>query len=245
MQSGIVQGSVRNASGSALGDAVIRLINGDDRFTSTNPNGHFFFNHVSPGESVLLVSRAGYYDLQLKEEISPNSSRVVLPESQPICEGALFGQVIVLDARYGGEERGIPPGSADINPAVVNALSEMLRIAGAKVYLIRKKDQNIPVSKRVAAVNTIKDNRYYLRIDHGSWADHAPSVVAAHYPGNQVAECFVKSILEFLDLGGDELSKETFQDPDSPEIRSTNKIALSLEIRSINHPTFEITGSRA
>ncbi len=245
IQGGIVQGSVRNATGSALGDAEIRLINGEERTTSTDPNGHFFFNHVSPGESVLLVSKTGYYDLQLKEEILPNRSRLVLPELHPICEGALVGQVLALDARYGGDERGIPPGAADINLAVVNALSEMLRIAGANVYLIRKKDRKIPVSKRVAAVNAIKENGYYLRIDHGSWTDHASSVVAAHYPGNQVAERFVKSILEYLDLGAEESPKETLQDPVSPEIRSTNKIALSLDIRSINHPTLGIAGSRA
>ena len=245
IQGGIVQGSVQDATGSALGDAEIRLINGEERTSSTDPNGHFFFNHVSPGESVLLVSKTGYYDLQLKEEILPNRSRLVLPELHPICEGALVGQVLALDARYGGDERGIPPGAADINLAVVNALSEMLRIAGAKVYLIRKKDRKIPVSKRVAAVNAIKENGYYLRIDHGSRTDHASSVVAAHYPGNQVAERFVKSILEYLDLGAEESPKETLQDPVSPEIRSTNKIALSLDIRSINHPTLGIAGSRA
>ena len=169
IQGGIVQGSIRNVTGSALGDAVIRLINGEERTTSTDPNGHFFFNHVSPGESVLLVSKAGYYDLQLKEEISPNRSWVILPELHPICDGALIGQVIVLDARYGGDERGIPPGAADINLAVVNALSEMLRIAGAKVYLIRKKDENMPVSKRVASVNAIKENGNCL-VQFGTYA---------------------------------------------------------------------------
>ena len=72
---------------------------------------------------MLMVSKAGYYDLRLIEEISPNRPRVVRPELHPICEGALVGQVSVLDFRYGGEERGIPPGAADINLAVVNALS--------------------------------------------------------------------------------------------------------------------------
>ena len=75
----------------------------------------------------------------------------------------------MLDARYGGDERGIPPGAADFNLAVVNALSEMLRIAGAKVYLIRKKDDNIPVSKRVAAVNAIKENGNCL-VQFGTYA---------------------------------------------------------------------------
>ncbi len=245
IQGGIVQGRVRNATGSPLGDAAIRLMNGEERITSTDPNGHFFFSHVYPGERVFLASKAGYYIHELKDEVTPNRAWVIHPELHPICEGALIGQVLVLDARYGGTERGTPPGAADINLAVVNALSEILRVAGAKVYLIREGDRKIAVSDRVATVNAIKENGYYLRIDHGGWTERGPSVVAAHYPGNQVAERYVRSILEYLDFGAAESSKETVQDPDSPEIRSTNKIALSLEIRSINHPTFGIVGSRA
>ena len=245
IQGGIVQGSVRNATRSTLGDATIRLTNGEDRITSTDPNGHFFYNHVSPGEAALLVSKVGYYNLQLKEEVVSNRTWVIHPELYPICEGALIGQVFVLDARYGGDERGTPAGAADVNLAVVNALSEMLGIAGAKVYLIRKDDRRLAVPRRVAAVNAIKDNGYYVRIDHSSWTERAPSVVAAHYPGNQVAARYVRSVLENLSLGNVETSSETLQDSKSPEIRSTNKIALTLEIRSINHPTFGIVGSRA
>ena len=245
IQGGIIQGRVRNATGSALGDATIRLMKGEERITATDSNGHFFYNHVSPGETSLLVSKAGYYNLQMKEEVLPNRALVIHPGLHPICEGALVGQVFVLDARYGGTERGTPPGTAQVNLAVVNALSEMLKIAGARVYLIRKEDQTIAVSKRVAAVNAIKENGYYLRIDHGNRTNHGPSVVATHYPGNQVAARYVQSILEYLVLGDSKTSNETLQDPDSPEIRSTNKIALTLEIRSINHSAFEIAGSHA
>jgi hypothetical protein len=181
----------------------------------------------------------------MKEELLPNRALVIHSELYPICEGALVGQVFVLDARYGGTEQGTPPGPAQVNLAVANALSEMLKIAGARVYLIRKEDQKFAVSKRVAAVNAIKENGYYLRIDHGNRTNHGPSVVATHYPGNQVASRYVRSILENLSLGKVETSNETLQDSKSPEIRSTNKIALTLEIRSSNHPTFGIVGSRA
>ena len=245
IQGGIVQGRVKNATGNTLGDATIRLVKGEERITSTDSNGHFFYNHVSPGEAVLLVSKAGYYSLQLREHVVSNRARIIHPKLQPICEGALIGQTFVLDARYGGAERGTPPGAADINLAVVNALGEMLRTAGAKVYLIRKTDREIAVPARVAAVNAIQENGYYLRIDHGNWTDHGPSIVAAHYPGNQVAERYVQSVLEYLLFGNSKTSNQTLQDPVSPEIRSTNKIALTLEIRSINHPTLGITGSRA
>ena len=245
IQGGIVQGMVRNATGSVLRDVTIKLTNGGDRTTMTDPNGHFFYNHVPPGEAVLLVSKAGYYNLQLKERVASNRTRVLHPKLQPICNGALIGKVFVLDARYGGVERGTPPGAADINLAVVNVLSEMLEVAGARVYRIRTDDRKIAVPKRVATVNAIQDNGYYLRIDHGEWADHGPSVVAAHHPGNQVAERYAQSILEYLLLGYSKVLNETKRDPVTPEIRSTNKIALTLEIRSINHPALGIAGSHA
>ena len=120
---------------------------------------------------MLSVSKAGHNNLQLKEKVASNRARVIHPKLEPICNGALIGKVFVLDARYGEAERGTPPGAADINLAVVNMLSEMLEVAGAKVYRIRKDNRKIAVPKRVAAVNAIQDNGYYLRIDHRDWAD--------------------------------------------------------------------------
>ena len=73
---GIVQGRVQNTAGSASEDATIRLIGSEDRITSTDPNSHFIYNHVSPGETVLLVSKAGYYNLQIKGCVVPNRAWV-------------------------------------------------------------------------------------------------------------------------------------------------------------------------
>lgn len=244
IQSGIVQGRVANAAGSVLRDVAVRLTNSDDKTTLTDPNGHFFFNLVPPGEAVLSISKAGYYNLQLKEKVASNRAWVIHPKLEPVCNGALIGKVFVLDARYGGAERGTPPGAADINLAVVNVLSEMLEVAGAKVYRIRKDDRKIAVPNRVAAINATKDNGYYLRIDHGYWADNGPSVVVAHHPGNQVAERYAQSILDYLLLGYSNGLNESKRDPVTPEIRSTNKTALTLKIRSINHPDLGIAGSR-
>ena len=64
-----------------------------------------------------------------------------------------------------------------------------------------------------------------------------PSVGAGYYPGNQVAERYVQSILGYLLFGDSKASVEVLQDSNSPEIRSTIKISLTLETRSINHPT--------
>lgn len=242
MSSGIVQGSVRDVSGNIIADADVQLVRTENRTTTTNPDGHFFFNNVSPGNTTLNVSKAGYYNLRLQTDVRSNGAQVFQPQLYPIADGILIGKVFVLDARYGGSERGTRAinsvVSADLNLAVAKALKEMLTLAGASVYLIREKDEKIPVSKRVKAINAIKRDGYYLRIDHGVWVKGEPSVIATGYPGNQVAENYLKAILEGFNMSLLQTPVETFGDEESPEIRSTNKIALALEIRSINHPYF-------
>ena len=237
IRGGIVQGSVRDVSGNIIADTTVQLKN---RATTTNPDGHFFFNNVSPGNTTLNVSKTGYYNLRLKTDTRSNSAQVLQPQLHPIADGTLIGKVFVLDARYGGSEQGTPAinsvVSADLNLAVVKALKEMLTLAGASVYLVRERDERIPVSKRVKAINAIKQDGYYLRIDHGVWTEGESSVIATGYPGNQVAENYLKAILEGFNMSLLQTPVETFGDERSPEIRSTNKIALALEIRSINHP---------
>jgi N-acetylmuramoyl-L-alanine amidase len=240
IRGGIVQGSVRNVSGSAIVDAAVQLVRKKNITTTTNPDGHFFFNNISPGDAILNVSKAGYYNLRMETNATSNSAQVLHPQLYPIADGTLIGAVFVLDARHGGSERGTPVinsvALADINLAVVKVLKEMLELAGASVYLVREKDEKIPVSKRVKTINAVKHDGYYLRIDHDAWIEGEPSVIATGYPGNQIAENYLKAILEGFNTSLFQTPIETFGDEESPEIRSTNKIALALEIRSINHP---------
>ena len=239
IRGGIVQGSVRSVSESAIADAAVQLIR-KNLTTMTNPDGHFFFGNISPGKAVLNVSKTGYYNLRLETNASSNSAQILQPQLHPIADGTLIGKVFVLDARYGGTEQGTPVidsvTPADLNLAVVKALQEMLELAGASVYLVREKNERISVSNRVKIINAVKYDGYYLRIDHGAWIEGEPSIVATGYPGNQVAERYLKAILEGVNTALFQTPIETFGDEESPEIRSTNKIALALEIRSINHP---------
>ncbi len=240
IRSGIVQGCVHDVSGNIVSDATVRLVRAKNRSMMTNPEGHFFFNNVSPGNATLNISKTGYYNRQLKAETRSNSAQVLHPQLHPIADGALIGKVFVLDARYGGSERGMPAlnsvAPADLNLAVVKSLKEMLELAGANVYLVREKDEKISALKRVQTINAVKHEGYYLRIDHGVWVEGEPSVIATGYPGNQVAENYLKAILEGFNMSLLQTPIETFRDEESPEIRSTNKIALALEVRSINHP---------
>ncbi len=240
IRGGIVQGSIHDVFGNTISDATIQLVRKKNRATTTNPDGHFFFDNVLPGDATLNVSKTGYYSFRLETNATSNSAQVLHPELHPIADGTLIGKVFVLDARYGGSERGAPVvnsvAPADLNLAVVKALREMLTLAGANVYLVREKDEQIPGSKRVKIINAVKHDGYYLRIDHGARVEGEPSVIATGYPGNQVAENYLKAILGGFNITLFQTPIETFGDAESPEIRSTNKIALALEIRSINHP---------
>ena len=240
IRDGIVQGSVHDVSGNTISDAAVQLVRKKDRTTTTNPDGHFFFDNVLPGDAILNVSKAGYYNLRLQTNATSNSAQVLYPQLHPIADGTLIGKVFVLDARYGGSERGTPiinaVAPADLNLAVVKALKEMLTLAGASVHLVREKDEKIPVPKRVEIINAVKHDGYYLRIDHGARVKDEPSVIATGYPGNRVAEDYLKAMLDGFNMALFQTPVETFGDEESPEIRSTNKIALALEIRSINHP---------
>ncbi len=240
IRGGIVQGTVRDVDGNAVADAIAQLVTKKNRTTQTNPDGRFFFDNVPPGRTTLHVSKAGYYNLRLKAKVVSNEAQIVRPALHPIAEGALIEHVFVLDARYGGSERGKPitdsVAAADLNLTVVKALKEMLEIAGARVYLVREKDEKISVAKRIKVVNAVKREGYYLRIDHGAWVEGAPSAIAANYPGNQVTENYLKAILEQFNIVLFETPIETVRDEESPEIRWTNKPALALEIHSINHP---------
>ena len=239
IRGGIVQGSVRDVSGSTITDAAVQLVKKKNR-TTTNPDGHFFFANVLPGDATLNISKAGYYNLRLETNATSNRAQVLHPQLHPIADGTLIGKVFVLDARYGGSERGTPVinplAPADLNLAVAKALKEMLELAGASVHLVRDKDEKIPVSKRVKIINAVKHDGYYLRIDHGARVEGEPSVIATGYPGNQVAEDYLKAILNGFNMALFQTPVETYGDDESPEIRSTNKIALALEIRSIDHP---------
>ena len=250
IRGGIVQGSVHDVSGNTISDAAVQLVKKKNRATTTNPDGHFFFDDVLPGDVTLNVSKAGYYNLRLETNATSNSAQVLQSRLHPIADGTLIGKVFVLDARYGGSERGVPivnsVAPADLNLAVAKTLKEMLTLAGASVHLVREKDEKIPVSKRVKMINAVKHDGYYLRIDHGARVKGEPSVIATGYPGNQVAEDYLKAILNGFNMALFQTPVETYGDEESPEIRSTNKIALALEIRSINHPDLpEPVGSPA
>ena len=108
---GIVQGVVRvNTTEDALANVTIRLVGRKNRTTKTDPNGHFFFKRVAPGDGMLHASKAGYYSRKFPTKAESNKAQIINPELYPVAGLAFIGKVFVLDARYGGMERGTSMG---------------------------------------------------------------------------------------------------------------------------------------
>ena len=136
IRGGIVQGSVHDVSGSIIADATVQLVRKQNRIQRPIQMDTSFSIMLRRGDATLNVSKAGYYNLRLETNATVNSAQVLHPQLHPIADGTLIGKVFVLDARYGGSERGTPVtnsvATADLNLAVVKALKEMLETCRGK-----------------------------------------------------------------------------------------------------------------
>ena len=232
----IVQGQVSDAdSGKPIQDVELQT---DSGLTAiTDAEGHFFITTGSEskdsGETTLHISESGYYPDKRGIHIQPNQATVVNVGLHPIADGAFASTVIVLDSQTDTPE----------TQELLSTLEGMLKFAGAKVYNIWTPGSKMSVEKRIEKVNAVKGRGYYLQINHAEQGKQQPTVVAGHYRGNQGTETFLKRILEqFNNIGrGDPAPTYktpivTVQDRTTPEIQQTNKMAMTLEIKSLNHP---------
>lgn len=196
----------------------------------TDAEGHFFIKTGSEskdfGETTLHISKSGYYPDKRRIHIQPNQATVVDIGLHPIADGAFASIIIVLDTQTDTPE----------TQKLITILEGMLKFAGAKVYNIYTVGSKMSVEKRIEKVNAIKDRGYYLQINHAEWHQEHPTVVAAHYRGNQGTETFLKRILEQFNNTLYETPIVTLQDRTTPEIQQTNKMAMILQIQSLNHP---------
>ena len=197
---------------------------------STDAEGHFFIT-TGPeskdfSETTLHISKQGYYPNKRKIQIQSNQATVVDVGLHPIANGAFASTTIVLDSQTDTPK----------TQELITILERMLKLAGAKVYNIYTAGLKMSVEERIEKVNTIKDRGYYLQINHTEWHKGQSAVVAAHYRGNQGTETFLKRILEQFNSTLYETPIVTVQDKTTPEIQQTNKMAMTLQIQSLNHP---------
>ena len=227
----IVQGQVSDAnSGEPLQDVQLQTNSG--LTATTDANGHFFITtpstlkDVGGMKTILHISKGGYYPSEHQIRIEPNQATVVRAELHPIADGAFASSRIVLDSRS----------DAPTTQQLIQTLQQMLELAGADVYNIHPPGVEVSLEKRIERVNAIKGRGYYLQINHGEWRPGQPALVASHYRGNQGTETFLKRILEQFDGTPFASPIVTVQDRTTPEIQQTNKMAMILEIKSLNHP---------
>ncbi len=225
----IVQGRISDAdSEELLQDAHLQTDSG--LTASTDAEGHFFITTDSEsknfGETRLHISKRGYYPDKRKIHIQANQATVVEVGLHPIADGAFASTVLILDSQTDTAE----------TQELITRLEGMLKLAGAKVYNIYTSGIKMSVEKRIERVNAIKDSGYYLQINHAEWRKDQPAVISTHYRGNQGTETFLKRILEQFNSTLYETPIVTVQDRTTPEIQQTNKMAMILQIQSLNHP---------
>ena len=231
----IVQGHVSNAnSGEPLQD--VRLQTDSGLTASTDTGGHFFImtNPASEAsgqtETTLHISKIGYYPKEHTIRLQPNQATVIKSELYPIADSAFASTVIVLDSKS----------DVPATKQLIETLQSMLELAGAKVYNIHTPGVEVSLKERIETVNAIEGSGYYLQVNHRDWHKGQSALVAAHYRGNQGTETFLKRILERFKGTPFETPIVTVQDRTTPEIQQTNKMAMVLEIRSLNHPNASI-----
>ena len=222
----IVQGQVSDAdAGKPLQDVQLQM--DPNLTTATDAQGHFFITtdpaSKVPVETTLYISKVGYYRNKHKVNITPNQATIVRSKLQPIAGGAFASTVIILDSRS----------DTPTTKKLIETLKELLELAGAEIYNIHTPGQELTIEERIKTINAIEGRGYYLQINHTPQNGDEP-VVAAHYRGNQVTETFLKRILEQFNETLFKTPIVTVQDRTTPEIQQTNKMAMTLEIRSLN-----------
>ena len=229
ISNGILQGQVSDAnSGASIPGVQLRA---DPELTATtDAEGHYFIKTNSilkkSLETILHLSKPGFYPDKHQIRIEPNKATIVNAKLHAIADGAFAKTVLVLDSQTDTPK----------TRQLITKLKEMLELAGAKVYDVHTPGQKVSTEKRIETVNNIKDEGYYLQINHITRRKGKPAVVAAHNRGNQGTETFQKRILEQFNQKLFETPIITVQDRETPVIQHTNKMAMTLEIRTLDYP---------
>ena len=226
---GILQGQVSDAnSGEPIPD--VQLHANPKLSAMTDAQGHYFIKTddalKKSFETTLHFSKPGFYPDKHQILMEPNKAAVVNAKLPAIADGAFAKTVLVLDSKTDTPK----------THQLITKLKQMLELAGAKVYDVHTPGQKVSTEKRIENVNNIKDDGYYLQINHIPQREGKPLVVAAHNRGNQGTETFQKRILEQFNQKLFETPLVTVQDRETPAIQQTNKMAMTLEILTLDYP---------
>ncbi len=226
---GIVQGQVTDGSSEMpISDVTVTI--GPELTAVTDREGHYFIESgmslQSPFDITIHLSKVGFYPKTQNIQIEQNMSSVFNHKLHAVADGAFTDTVIVLDTRI----------NTDKTHQLITILKEMLELAGAKTYLVQTPGSELTTKERIEKVNNIKDEGFYLQINHSPMIVGKDMVVAKHNRGNQDTETFQKRILEQFNENLYGTPIVTVQDRETPIIQQTNKMAMTLDIHSLNHP---------
>ena len=225
---GVIQGQVINA---ASGDPISQVkLHAEHSLTAeSDHNGHYFMktdpNMDYPFSTTLNFSRQGFYPHKHPISSELNKATIVNVELHPIADSAFDNTTIVIDTGTDTQQ----------TQQLISILKDMLEVAGAKVFNIHIPGQTMSIEDRIEKVNSINHEGYYLQINHTARIEGEPIVIAKHNWGNRETELFQKSILEQFKSRVYKTPIETIQDKETPIIQQTNKLAMTLEIRSIGN----------
>lgn len=225
---GILQGMVSDGSTEKpISDVKLEV---SPKFTAfSDAEGHFYIQTDDEiddtTDTKLHLTKQGYYPSQHPILIHTNQATVVNPKMFAIADGVFADIVLVIDSQTNTPK----------THQLILTLKEMLEHAGAKIYTVNLLTQNTSIEEQIETINQIKDDGYYLQINHTPLNNGKPTVVAAHNRGNQGTETFQKRILEQFNNELFETPTITVQDRDTPVIQQTNKMAMTLEIQTLNY----------
>ncbi|MEW6512152.1 MAG: N-acetylmuramoyl-L-alanine amidase [Bacteroidota bacterium] len=118
---------------------------------------------------------------------------------RPVAGRALFGKTYLVDARYGGVERGESDSSglcgADVNLEVALRVASLLRWAGASPVLVRSSDTTLSEGSRIR-FSTRVSGRMYIRIDAAGAAGVASCTIFPGLTNRRFAGSLLRGIRE-------------------------------------------------
>ncbi len=188
-------------TGQPVADALVSV--------SGRPIGHTdrsgYFSAVRSEVEGALVEffRQGYLPLTITVT---DSADTYLAELQPVAGGVLFDRKFVIDAQFGGHEKGLtgPTGirSSDLNALAAEYLAQLLRGAGAEVALTRESDITLSALNRVEIAEAF-GAQWFISIGHtgniypGAYAaEHVAAV--SHYPTSDEGKRLASTISHAL-----------------------------------------------
>jgi N-acetylmuramoyl-L-alanine amidase len=244
---GFLDGIVRSRlTGIPVSGALISLAfpdpeNREHRADVTRDDGRFLIGDTLVGNPFLEVRRYGFFPFRQRVlELIGAPRSIALP---PVANGVLHGKTYVLDPRFGGAESGdiSPDGNkaSNLNLSLARRLFELLKAAGANVYLMRASDTTIIEAERIKRSAELPQGMY-VRIDAGLADAKASCEIYRNITNRRFAEKLLRALGTFAGLQTGEVS--------ASNDRFFNDVAMgtiSLRLPSVTTGYFDEDGLNA